>query len=160
MVDHRSERRGLAATRAAHHQDQAAAQHDEVLELLRHAEFVECGQFRGDVTQHHGDVAALVEYVDPETAQARLGDREIDLELARELLELLLVHELQRSLLHHLRRHLELVDGHDLAVDLDLCWRERREEQVRRLFLDHHFQNVVEIHGLALLCPRRPPSPA
>jgi hypothetical protein len=46
--------------------------------------------------------------------------REVDLEFFVEMFELLVVHELDRCLLDHLRRHLELVDGHDLALDLDL----------------------------------------
>jgi hypothetical protein len=78
-----------------------------------------------------------MEYVDAEPAEPGLRDREVDLEIFRELLELLLVHELERSLANHLRRQLDLIDGHDLAVDLDHDGRIGREEEVRRLLVDH-----------------------
>ena len=49
----------------------------------------ELRQLGRDEAQHHRDVAALVEHVDAETAEPGFRDREIDLEIARELLELL-----------------------------------------------------------------------
>ena len=39
----------------------------------------------GDVAQHHRRVAALVEHVDAEAAEARLRDREVDLEFLLEV---------------------------------------------------------------------------
>ena len=140
MVDHRRQRRRLAVAGRAHHQDQAAPQHHEVFQLLGHAEFVERGHLRRDVTQHHRDIAALVEHVHPEPAEARLRDREVDLELTSERVEQVFVHQLDRRLFDHLGRHLELVHRHDLAVDLDLGRRERRKEQVGGLLLDHQFE--------------------
>jgi len=140
MVNHRRERCRLAATCGADHQYQTTSQHDEIFQLPWHAEFVERRQFRGDVAQHHGDIAALMKYVDPESTKARLRDREVDLEFACERLELVFIHEFHRRLLDHLRRHLQLVHRHDLAVNLDLRWRERRKEKVRSLFLDHQLE--------------------
>jgi hypothetical protein len=38
MIDHRRDGRGLARTRGAHHQDEPALHHDEVLEHVGQAE--------------------------------------------------------------------------------------------------------------------------
>ncbi len=146
MVDHGGEGRGFAAAGRADHQDQAAAQHDQILELVRHAEIFEGRQLGRDIAQDHGDVAALMEDVDAEPSEPGFGDGEIDLEFTRELLQLRLVHEFECRLLDHFRRHLQLVDGHDLAVDLDLGRRERREEEVRGFLLHHQFEQRLDVH--------------
>jgi hypothetical protein len=140
MIDHRGEGRRLAGAGGADHQDESAPQHGQFLELRRHSEFVEVWQFVGNVPEHHRNIAALVENVDTESPEAGLGDREIDFQFLVEVFELLVIHELDCRLLDHLRRHLELVDRHDLALDLDLGRRVRCEEKVRRLLLDHQFE--------------------
>ncbi len=94
-----------------------------------------------------------MKYVYAEATEPGLRDRKVDLQLAREFLELLFVHQLDRRLLDHLRRHLELVDRHDLAVDLDLGRRERREEKVRGLLLDHQFEERLDVHAVACSLP-------
>ena len=58
-------------------------------EDLRQAQHVQARHVGGDVAQHHGRVAALHEDVDAEAAQAGLGDGEVDLPLALEVLALL-----------------------------------------------------------------------
>jgi hypothetical protein len=67
VIDHRRERRRLAGAGGAHHQDQPALQHHQLLEHLGHAEVLELGHFRRDVAQHHRRVAALIEHVDAES---------------------------------------------------------------------------------------------
>ena len=89
-----------------------------------------------------------MEHIDAEPAEPGLGNRKVDLEIARELLELLLVHQLERGLTHHLRRQLHLIDGHDLAVDLDHDRRISREEEVRRLLVDHKLEKRFDIHRI------------
>ena len=51
------------------------------------------GVSHADVAQHDRGIAALVEHGGAEAADAGLGDREIDLELLLEVLELLGAHE-------------------------------------------------------------------
>ncbi len=146
VIDHRSERRRLARAARADHQYEPAPQHDEVLEIGGHAELLEGRQLRGDEAQDHRDVAALLEDICAEPAEAGLGEGEIDLEVAREPLQLLLVHELQSGLTHHLRRQLELIDGHDLAFDLDHDRRMRGEEEVRGLLVHHELEQRLDVH--------------
>jgi len=146
VVDHRGERRRLARAAGADHQDQAASQHDHVFDDLGHAELVELRQLRRDEAQHHCDVAALVEHVDTEAAETGLGQCEVDLEVASKGLELSLVHELERSLPNHLRGKLDLIDGHDLAVDLDHDGGIGGEKKVRRLFVHHQLEERLDVH--------------
>ena len=72
VIDHCRERRGLAGAGGADHQNQAALQHHQLFEDLRHAEIFEPGHLRGDIAQHHGRVAALIEHVHAKAAEARL----------------------------------------------------------------------------------------
>ncbi len=46
----------------------------------------------------------------------------------------------------HLRRQLDLVHGHDLAVDLDHDGRERGEEEVGRLLVHHQLEQRFDVH--------------
>ena len=84
--------------------------------------------------------------IDAKPPEARLGDREVDLELAVEFLELFTAHQLHRRLAHHLRGQFKLVDGQDLAVDLDLDRGIAGEEQVGSPFLDHQTEEWLNVH--------------
>src|SRR5690606_10232412 len=128
------------------HQDQPPPEHDEVLQDGRHGELIQVRQLARDIAHHQGDVTPLVENVDAEPAQSGLGNGEVDLELAIELLELLLRHQLHCRLAHHLRRQLELVHRHDLALDLDLDRGEAGHEEVRSLLLDHQIEKWLYVH--------------
>ena len=68
-----------------------------------------------DVAQHDRGKAALVEHRGTEAADAGLGDREIDLELVLEVLELLGAHEAVGDVAHRLGIQDVLVDRVDLA---------------------------------------------
>jgi hypothetical protein len=59
-----------------------------------------------------------------------LRQGKVDLEFLVELVHLLFGHQFERRLLDHFRRHLKLVDRHDLAFDLDLGRREWCEEKI------------------------------
>ena len=112
-------------------------------------EILELGHFGGDVAQHHRRVAALIEHVDAESPEARLGNREIDLQLFVEVLDLLGGHQSERGLAHRFRAQHLLVDGKYLAFDLDLDRRVAGEEQVRRLSFDHQFEQRLGVHHLS-----------
>jgi hypothetical protein len=117
-----------------------ALDHHQVLHDLGQAEVLDLRHVRGDVAQHHRRVAALVEHGDAEAPEAGLGDREIDLELLLEVVDLLLVHQAVGRLAHLVRREDLPVHRHDLALDLDLDRRVRAEEEVRGLLLDHQLE--------------------
>ena len=140
MIDHRGERRRLARSGCAHHQDEPALQHHQLFQDLGHAEVLEPRHLRRDVTQHHGGKAALVEDVDPEAPESHLGQREIDLQLFVEILDLFRGHETERRLADRLGTQNLLVDREDLALDLDLDRRVAGEEEVGCLLLDHEFE--------------------
>jgi hypothetical protein len=78
-----------------------------------------------------------MEDVHPEPAEAGFGYGEVDLQIAAETLELMLVHELERRLPDHLRRQLHPVDRHDLALDLDHDRCIGGDEDVRRPLVGH-----------------------
>ncbi len=140
VVDHRRQGRRLAGAGGADHEDEPALQHHEVLEDVGHAEILELGHLGSDVAQHHRGIAALIEHIDAEAAEARLGDREIDLQLLVEMLDLFRGHQAERRLAHGLGTQDLLVDGKDLAFDLDLDRRIARKEEIRRLALDHQLE--------------------
>ena len=145
VVEHRRERGRLARARGADHQHQAALDHDQVFHDHRQAEFLERGHVGRDVAQHHRGVAALMEDRDAEAAEARLGDREVDLELLLEVIDLFLVHQAVGGLPHLVGGQHLLVDRDDLALDLDLDRRVRAEEQVGRLLLDHQLEQRLGV---------------
>ena len=115
----------------------------------------EPGHFRRDVAQHHRGIAALVEDVDAEAAEPGFRNREIDLQLLVEVLDLLLSHQSQRRLAHGLGAQDLLVDRMYLAFDLDLDGRVAGEKQIRRLLFDHQFEQRLGVHHLSRQIGRR-----
>ena len=87
VIDHRRERGRLAGAGGADHQDQAALEHGSSL-ITSGSPSNRAGHIGGDVAHHHGRVAALIKHVHAETAEPRLGYREIDLPLPLEVLDL------------------------------------------------------------------------
>jgi hypothetical protein len=149
VVDHGGERGGLARAGGAHHQDQAALEHHQILQDFGHPEVFELGHLRRDVAQHHRRIAALIEHIDSEAPEAGLGNREIDLQLFVEVLDLLGSHESESRLAHRLGTQYLLVDGEDLALDLDLDGRVAGEEEIRRLSFHHQFEQRLGVHHLS-----------
>ncbi len=112
-------------------------------------EIFELRHFRGDVAQHHGGIAALIEHIHAKPAQADFGNREIDFELFVEVLDLILGHQSQRRLAHGLWGQNLLIDGENLAFDFDLDRRVAGKEQVRCLLLDHELEQRLGVHHLS-----------
>jgi hypothetical protein len=67
VVDHGGERGRLSRAGRPHHEDQAALQHDQLLEDLGHAQILELRHLGRDVAQHHRGIPALIEDVDAES---------------------------------------------------------------------------------------------
>ncbi len=81
MIDHRRQRRGFAGAGSAHHQHQTAFGHRQAFQYRRQIQLRELGHVQGDVAQHHGDVAALVEHIGAEAAETGLRNSEIELQI-------------------------------------------------------------------------------
>ena len=151
VVDHRRQRRALAAAGGAGNQDQAALFFGDLLQHLRQPELVDGPDLHRDDAEDEADGAALLEDVAAEPAEARDAVGEVDF---LRLLELL---PLRRR--HHRRAHgddvlvIELLvfeiagveraahAHHRIAADLQV--------EVGRPALDRDFQKVVDVHQLA-----------
>ncbi len=88
LVDHRGERRGLARARGARHENDAALLVGDVRDHVGQPEFLDRADLVRDRPGHERDHAALAEGVDAEARKAGEAEREVDLVLVGELLEL------------------------------------------------------------------------
>ena len=86
VVDHRRERRALAAAGRAGDEDEAALFLGDLLEDRRQAELVDGRDLRRDDAQDHADRAALLEDVAAEAAEAGDAVGEVDFLVSSELL--------------------------------------------------------------------------
>ncbi len=119
VVDHARERGGLARTRGAGNEHQAARQHAQVAEDLRRAEIIQVDDVRGNAAENGARAAVLVEGIDAKPRQLRNFEGEIGFEELFEGLALLVVHDVVHHAVHFLvgkRRH---VDPFHVAIDAD-----------------------------------------
>ena len=98
-VDHGRQRGGFARAGRSGHQHQAALLLADLVDDARQVQFLRGANFRRDDAQNHADVAALLEDVDAEAAQARHAIGHIQL---GGFLEFLLL-----AVGHHAERHRE-----------------------------------------------------
>ena len=147
VVDQRRQRRRLAGTCRAHHQDKTALEHHEIAQHVRQPERLQLRHVRGDVTEHDRRIAALEEDVDTEPAEPGFRDRKVDLQLFLEVLDLLRRHEPVGRLLDDFRGQDLLVDREDLAFTLDLDRRVGGEEEIRRLLLHHQLEQRLGVEA-------------
>ena len=136
LVDHRRQRRRLAAAGRAGDEDQPARPLGEVADDRRQPELVERLDLLGNDAVDGGDGAALVEDVAAEARDASDAEREVELE---RLLEPLLLRVGQHAVGQRLgvggaeRRQVEDLQ---LAVHADLRRRLRRQMQVGAVVVD------------------------
>ena len=104
-VNHGGERGGLAAARGPRHQRYAAPLLADLVKDFGHEQLVERPNLGGDDAQYHSHVAALLEDVHAEAAEARYAVRHVELSL---LLELLLL-----AVGHHAEGHVQHVFARD-----------------------------------------------
>ena len=91
------------------------------LSMSGRPELVELRHVGGDVAQHHRPGSRAGRRRHAEAAEARLGNREVDLQLALEVFDLLGGHQRRSAACaHRLGRQDLLVDRVDLPFDLDL----------------------------------------
>ena len=150
VVDQGCERGGLARARATNEQHKAAFLHDQFGQHFGQSQRLPAWYFRLDIAGDDGDLAALLEDVDAEAADVRVGNGQIHFGAFLEILDLFRRHDLVGDLLHGARRQRLSRHGHELAIGLHAGWCPGGQEEVRALFLDHDAQQIFEAHACVL----------
>ena len=154
-VNHGGERGGFTGTGGAGGQDQAALLFADLREDARQLEFFDGANFRRNHAQNHADVAALLEDVDAEAAQA--GDAVGHIQLGR-FLELLLLpvgHHAERHGKHFFRRDAgDVGEAVQQAVDAKIRVVADFQVQVGGAAFDGAAQEIVNIDGHSENTPR------
>ena len=142
-VDHRGEGGGLAGTRRAGHEDEAARLEEELLHRLGKADLLKCEQGGGDHAEHAAPALAFLEHGDAEARAVLVGEREVGAAVLLDLGDLLGGHHLVAELVRVLLRERLVGDGHELAVDAEFGRHERAHVQVARAFVDCRLQQIL-----------------
>ena len=143
-VDHRRERRRLAATRRPRHQDQALGQHAEFPRDVREPELLEGQQLLGDDAEGGRRSAAVHEEVAAKARETRDLVGEVGVERRLVGLPHRRDADLLEDQLHLIRRdRVALLHRHDVAVQPKLRLRAGGHVQVRGANLDHSFEQRV-----------------
>ena len=143
LVEHRRQRRRLAAAGRAGHQHEAARFFRQRRQHRRQAELLEGADLFRDEPVDRADRAALGEDVAAEAGADRLdAEREVQLERFFEALLLRVGQHAVDELLGFRRRQLGRRQALELAVDADLRRRAGRDMEVRPVHLDHRFQEL------------------
>src|SRR5690606_9898943 len=123
--------------------------HDQILEDRRHVEFLDAGNPRLDVADHHRDFAALAINVDAKAADVAQFKGNVQLELGFEGFLLLFADQRPGEFLDFARTQgfLRATDG--MALQLHADGGPDREEQVGALLLCHYLQVTEDLHGVA-----------
>src|SRR5213594_25953 len=149
LVDHRRERGALARPGGARHEHQAPRLLGQLRHHTRQSQLFEGPHVERDLPDHERHAAALLEAVAAEPRQVLDAEREVELVVDLEPLLLVLreyrVGDRERVLgrEHRLRRGV-----HDVPVHPQLGTLARHDMQVRRVPLDHLFEQGAEIHRL------------
>jgi hypothetical protein len=149
VVDHRRQRRALAAAGRARDQHQAAFFARDCLEHSRQPEVLDGLDGHRNDAQDETDRAALLEHVDTETAEARHAVREVHLLGVLEFLPVDVRHDggahrddvfvVEPFVLGNGHQEAPL-PHHGIAAHLDV--------QVRRAVFDGDLQEIVDVHEL------------
>ena len=143
-VDHGRQGGGFARAGRSGHQHQAALLLADLVDHARQVQFVDGANFRGDDAQHHADVAALLEDVDAEAAQAGHAVGHVELGGLLEFLLLAVGHHAERHGEHLFRRdagHVGLRVQH--AVHAQIGMVADLQVQVGGLLFDRAAQQIV-----------------
>ena len=147
VVDHRRERRRLAATGGPGHQNETARLHGDALDDLGQVQLVDRLHAEGDHAEDDADGAALHERVDAEAAQARKRVGEVDLV---GLLEVRLLPRRHDRLADRVERFglqaLAVLQRHQCAVQAEQGRQARLQMDVGGVALDRNRQDFVELH--------------
>ncbi len=154
VVDHRGERRALAAAGGSGDQHEAALFLSDPLEHRRQPQLVDRLDARRDHAQHHADRASLLEHVAAEPSQSRHAVRQVYFLALAELLHMVggeehAGHRFGVVAIEPLglgRHHQHAVDAHHrVAADFEM--------DVGRSAGDRDFEQFVQFHGIRV-CSR------
>ena len=120
-VDHRGERGGLTGTGGSRYENQAALLFANLANDVRQIQFFDGADLGGDDAEHHADVAALLENVDAEAAEAGDAVRHIKFGGFLEFLLLAVGHHAEGHGEHFFRRDAgDIGDRREQAVDAQI----------------------------------------
>ena len=154
-VDHRRERRGFARTGGSGHEHQSALLFADAFDHARQVEFLDRANLGGNDAQHHADVAALLEHVDAEAAQARDAVGHVQLGRFLELLLLAVGHHAERHGEHFFRSDARNVgQRRERAVDAQTGMVADFQMEVGRLGFNGAAQKIVDAQGHGFACLR------
>jgi hypothetical protein len=145
-IDHRGQRRGLAAAGRTSHEHQTARPISQFREDWRQTEFLERPDlFRNQaVDRTHG--ALLIEDVAAEASDAAKPECHVELPRLLELLLLRVGQHAVRQRLQNVRRQLRQFQPAQVPVHAHLWRRPNREVQVRALQLERGLQQIRQVH--------------
>ncbi|MNE38104.1 hypothetical protein D3C80_1319880 [compost metagenome] len=146
VVDQRRQRGGLARAGAADEQHQTALLEDHVEQHRRQLEILEARDIQLDVARDDGYLVALLEDVDPETADVGQRDGQVHLQLALEIDPLLGIHHLGGDLRHVARHQHVLAQGAQHAVELGAGRRAGRKVEVGSILTGQDAQHFRDVH--------------
>ena len=155
-VNHRGERGGFAGTGRAGGENQAALLFANRGENAREFEFFDGANFCGDDAQDHADIAALLEYVDAETAEAGDAVGHIEFGGFLELLLLAIGHHAEGHGKHFFRRDARHVaERVQDAINAKIGMVADFQVQVGGAAFDSAAQQIINIDGhLSSWAPR------
>ena len=148
VVDHRRQRRRLAAAGRAGDEHEAALFVGDLLQHRRQPELVEVHHLDRNDAEHDADGAALLEHVAAEAAEAGHAVGEVDFLRVLELLPLRRRHDRRGHLDQvFVVEQLLVVHGGQVAVDAGHGVAADLQVQVGRALFDGRFQQVIDVHG-------------
>jgi hypothetical protein len=147
-VDHGGEGRGFTGTRGAGHEYQSALLFADAIDDRRKIELVGGADFRGNDAKDHADVAALLEHVDAEAAEAGDAIGHVELGGLLKLLLLAVGHHAEGHGQHFFRRDARDVSkGSQEAIDAQIGVVADFEMQVGGFVFDGAAEQIVNIEG-------------
>ena len=147
VIDHRRQRRRLARSGRAGHQNQPTRVAGDFLEEFGAAQILQRQDLGGNGPEHRRRAPVLIEGVDAEAGDAWQFEREVALQEFLVIAALLVVHDVVDQRVYFLgvqRRH---VDAADVAIDADHRRQAGAEMQVRGFVLEREGQEFGDIHA-------------
>ena len=161
VIQHGSKRRRLTRTRRTRHKHKATASKRKVTDNFGQVKFLESRNLRLDVTNHHGNRAALAENVHTETAHVAGAHGKVAFLVSLETVFLVAVHDIVHEGIHHTGIHTRFEQLCQCTVNTVNRRNARTDVQVRSLVLDHRTEQLLDSqisHSVRLRTWNRRPS--
>ena len=161
VIQHGSKRRRLSGTGRSRHKHQATAGQGHVTDNFGQVKFLECGDLRLDMTNHHGNRTALAENVHTETAHVAGTHGKVAFLILFKTQLLVAVHDVVQKGIHHARVDTRIKNLGQRTIDAVNRRNARPDVQVGRLMVDHRTQELFNLqlsHSIRLRTFRGKPS--